>query len=110
MAQSVGTNGQNDRTDVKTVQILLNFHAGGLGLQVPLAEEGGIGPKTLALGHPSLRLECVTIRITQRQDALEQFPGIERTNKSLTYLLTDLLQARHFLRRDCDRFDASGSL
>lgn len=48
IAKSVGANGQNDRTDVKTVQILLNFHSGVLGLQVPLAEDGAIGPNTLA--------------------------------------------------------------
>src|SRR5262245_6307207 len=48
IAQSVGANGQNDRADVKTVQILLNFYSAVLGLQAPLAEDGAIGPNTLA--------------------------------------------------------------
>jgi putative chitinase len=45
---SVGANGQNHRSDVKTVQILLNMHRGALGLAAPLAEDGSIGPNTLA--------------------------------------------------------------
>jgi putative chitinase len=48
IAGSVGANGQNDRTDVKTVQILLNMHRDALGLAAPLGEDGGIGPQTLA--------------------------------------------------------------
>jgi putative chitinase len=48
MAGSVGKNGRNERHDVKTVQILLNVHRGALGLPAPLAEDGGIGPNTLA--------------------------------------------------------------
>jgi len=48
IAQSVGLNGRNDRTDVKTVQILLNFSSAVLGLQAPLAEDGAMGPNTLA--------------------------------------------------------------
>src|SRR5712691_1797251 len=48
MAGSVGKNGRNERHDVKTVQILLNVHRGVLRLPAPLAEDGGMGPKTLA--------------------------------------------------------------
>ena len=48
MTGSVGANGRNDRDDVKTVQILLNMHRDELGLQAPLAEDGGMGPNTLA--------------------------------------------------------------
>jgi len=44
---SVGLGGQNRHWDVKTVQILLNAHAEVLRLPAPLAEDGGIGPKTL---------------------------------------------------------------
>ncbi|MBM3227025.1 MAG: hypothetical protein FJZ47_24935, partial [Candidatus Tectomicrobia bacterium] len=47
LSGSVGANGQNNRSDVKTVQILLNTHAEALQLPAPLGEDGGIGPKTL---------------------------------------------------------------
>ncbi len=44
---SVGENGRNERSDVKTVQILLNMHRDELGLAAPLDEDGAIGPGTL---------------------------------------------------------------
>src|SRR5262249_12385399 len=65
---SVGANGQNNRNDVKTVQILLNMHRDALGLAAPLAEDGSIGPDTLAgieasqgsvvgMAHPARRID-----------------------------------------------------
>jgi putative chitinase len=48
IAGSVGEGGRNDRGDVKTVQILLNMHAAALNLPAQLAEDGVIGPNTLA--------------------------------------------------------------
>jgi putative chitinase len=48
IAGSVGEGGRNDRGDVKTVQILLNMHKAALDLPAQLAEDGAIGPNTLA--------------------------------------------------------------
>ena len=81
IAKSVGANGQNDRTDVKTVQILLNFHAGVLGLQAPLAEDGAIGPNTLAaigtfqskvvgMAHPDQRVDPGGTTLAKLRDGL----------------------------------------
>jgi putative chitinase len=48
IAAAVGAGGRNDRGDVKTVQILLNRHCAALGLPAQVAEDGAIGPNTLA--------------------------------------------------------------
>ena len=45
---SVGRGGRNARSDVRTIQILLNLNTNALGLPAPLAEDGAIGPDTLS--------------------------------------------------------------
>jgi len=46
---SVGRNGQNDRADVKTVQILLNMNIGSIPGAARLNPDGKIGDATIAL-------------------------------------------------------------
>jgi putative chitinase len=68
ITESVGANGQNNRCDVKAVQILLNIYCDVLGLPAPLAEDGSMGPNTLAaieafqcqvvgIAHPDQRVD-----------------------------------------------------
>src|SRR5438105_3465224 len=60
---------------------------------------------------PSLfLLVCLAIRVAQREDAREQFLGIELADEILTDLLADLLQTSHFLLRDRNRLDTGGGL
>ena len=47
IARSVGQGGQNDHSDVKTIQILLNLAAKAIGLATTLAEDGVLGASTL---------------------------------------------------------------
>jgi putative chitinase len=48
ISSSVGRNSANKRADVKTIQILLNLNLDQLTPLAPLAEDGAIGPNTIA--------------------------------------------------------------
>lgn len=89
---TVGQGGQNDRLDVKTVQILLNLSGNAIGLVAPLVEDGIVGSSTLA-----------AIEKFQRQVLGMPSPSICIDPQSAT-----LLRLRAFLGEGFDKAKLNG--
>jgi putative chitinase len=78
---SVGQGGQNDRGDVKTIQLLLNLSPNSLGATVPLIEDGVVGTGTfgaienfqrqvMGMANPSVRIDPQSATLIRLQTLL----------------------------------------